>query len=70
MSPFPGHLTGRLGAGLADRNGNVPATHKRVSGHGVQVFKIESGKITEARIYFDLLEQMTQLGLIPAPAAV
>jgi limonene-1,2-epoxide hydrolase len=41
-----------------------------VVGKGVQILKVENGKITEARIYFDLLDQMTQLGLIPTPATV
>jgi steroid delta-isomerase-like uncharacterized protein len=55
---------------LESPNGNIPATHKKVVGHGVQVLKVENGKITEARVYFDLLDQMTQLGQIPAPATV
>jgi steroid delta-isomerase-like uncharacterized protein len=50
--------------------GTVQPTHKHVVGKGVQVFKVENGKITEVRIYFDLLDQMTQLGLIPTPATV
>ena len=50
--------------------GTVQPTHKHVVGKGVQVLKVENGKITEARIYFDLLDQMTQLGLIPTPATV
>ena len=29
---------------------------------------IEDGKITEPRLYFDQLEMLTQLGLMPAPA--
>jgi hypothetical protein len=40
-----------------------------VKGYGVQLLKVDNGKITEARIYFDQLDQMSQLGLIPAPAA-
>ena len=51
-------------------NGAIPATYKKVKGYGVQLLKVENGKITEARIYFDQLEQMTQLGLLPTPAAV
>ncbi len=51
-------------------NGAIPATYKKVKGYGVQLLKVENGKITEARIYFDQLDQMTQLGLIPAPATV
>src|ERR1700682_169838 len=50
--------------------GTVQPTHKHVVGKGVQILKVEDGKITEARIYFDLLDQMTQLGLLPTPAAV
>ena len=50
--------------------GTVQPTHKHVVGKGVQIFKVEDGKITEARIYFDLLDQMTQLGLLPTPALV
>jgi hypothetical protein len=41
-----------------------------VVGKGVQLLRIENGKIAEARIYFDLLDQMTQLGLIPTPVMV
>jgi hypothetical protein len=37
-------------------------------GRGVQFLRVEDGKITEARIYFDQLDQMNQLGLIPVPA--
>ena len=48
--------------------GTIQPTHKHVVGKGVQVFKVEKGKITEARIYFDLFDQMTQLGMIPTPA--
>ena len=42
----------------------------RLSGYGVPLLRVENGKIAEARIYFDQLVQMSQLGLIPAPAAV
>ena len=50
--------------------GTIQPTNKRVVGKGVQVLKIENGKITETRIYFDQLDQLTQLGLLPVPAAV
>ena len=50
--------------------GTIQPTNKRVVGKGVQILRIEDGKITEARIYFDQFEQMTQLGLIPVPATV
>ena len=50
--------------------GTVPATHKKVAGHGVQLLRIENGQIAEARVYYDQYEFMSQLGLIPAPATV
>jgi len=51
-------------------NGTIQPTNKKVNSKGIQVLKIENGKITEARIYFDMLETMSQLGLIPTPATV
>ena len=48
----------------------VPPTHKKVSGHGVQLMRVENGQIAEARVYYDQYEFMSQLGLIPAPATV
>jgi steroid delta-isomerase-like uncharacterized protein len=63
-------MEGTHTAPLVTPTGTVPATHKKVVGHGVQLFRIEDSKIAEARIYYDQLDQMTQLGLIPTPAAV
>ena len=63
-------MEGTHTAPLESPNGPIPATHKRVKGYGVQILKVENGKIAEARIYFDQLDQMSQLGLIPAPATV
>jgi ketosteroid isomerase-like protein len=50
--------------------GTVQPTNKKLVSKGVTVLKIEDGKITETRIYFDQLDTLTQLGLIPAPATV
>jgi steroid delta-isomerase-like uncharacterized protein len=55
---------------LEGPQGSVPPTHKRVVGHGVQLLRVENDKIAEARIYYDQLDFMTQLGLIPVPATV
>ena len=63
-------MEGTHTAPLESPNGPIPATYKKVKGYGVQILKVENGKIAEARIYFDQLDQMSQLGLIPAPAAV
>jgi len=62
-------MEGTHTAPLHSPNGPIPATYKKVKGYGVQILKVDNGKITEARIYFDQLDQMSQLGLIPAPAA-
>jgi predicted ester cyclase len=63
-------MEGTHTAPLEGPNGPIPATYKKVKGHGVQILKVDDGKITETRIYFDQLEQMSQLGLIPAPTTV
>lgn len=63
-------MQGTHTAPLESPTGTIPATHKKVVGYGVQLLRVENGKVAEARIYFDQLDQMTQLGLIPAPATV
>src|ERR1700736_744027 len=60
-------MEGTHTAPLETPNGTVQPTYKKLAGYGVQILKVEDGKITEARIYFDQLDQMTQLGLIPTP---
>lgn len=51
-------------------NGTVPPTGKKVSGKCVQMLRVENGQIAEARIYFDQVEVLSQLGLLPVPATV
>ena len=53
---------------LSSPNGDIPATHNSLNGRGVQVFKVEGGFVTDTRLYFDQVEVMTQLGLMPEPA--
>ena len=55
---------------LEGPGGKIQPTNRKVVSKGIQVLKIENGKITETRIYFDQLDQMTQLGLMPVPATV
>ncbi len=50
--------------------GKIQPTNRKLVSKGIQVLKIEDGKITETRIYFDQLDQMAQLGLMPVPATV
>ena len=63
-------MEGTHTAPLVTPTGTIPATHRKVTGYGVQLLRVENGKIAEARIYFDQLDQMKQLGLIPTPATV
>jgi steroid delta-isomerase-like uncharacterized protein len=54
---------------LAGPAGEIPATGRRVTGKGVQIFRVQDGKIVEDHLYFDQVEVLTQLGLMPEPAA-
>jgi len=63
-------MEGTHTAPLESPTGTIPATHKKVVGYGVQLLRVENAKIAEARIYFDQLDQLSQLGLMPAPATV
>jgi steroid delta-isomerase-like uncharacterized protein len=46
----------------------IPATGKTVDIDGTTLVRMAHGKIAEERDFFDNLEFMTQLGLMPAPA--
>lgn len=61
-------MEGTHSAPLQSPNGTVAPTFKKVTAYGVQILRVENGKVAEARIYFDQLDQMKQLGLIPVPA--
>ena len=43
----------------------VPATGKEIDFPFVGVFRVENGKISSIRIYYDQIEVFTQLGLMP-----
>ena len=51
-------------------NGQViPATGRSLSVPYADVFEVEGDRITSDRLYFDQVELLTQLGLMPDPAA-
>ena len=54
---------------LAGPGGEIPATNRHLSGRGVQIMKVEGGKITAANLYFDQVDVLTQLGVMPAATA-
>ncbi|WP_030194207.1 ester cyclase [Streptomyces sp. NRRL S-87] len=45
----------------------LPATHREVRIRGVDFATVADGLITEYRLYFDQLEFLEQLGLLPEP---
>ncbi len=46
----------------------IPATGKTVSLDGTTIVRMSNGKIAEERDFFDNMDFMTQLGLVPPPA--
>jgi steroid delta-isomerase-like uncharacterized protein len=48
---------------------SVPATGRRVEVHFCQVATVSGGKITGARIYWDMMTMLGQLGALPSPTA-
>jgi predicted ester cyclase len=63
---FAGTHTGTL-SGPA---GDIPATNHQLRGRGTQILRVENGVVVDTRLYFDQVDVMTQLGLMPevAPA--
>ena len=45
--------------------GEIPPTNRRLTGRGVQLLRIEGGAVAETQLYFDQVQVMTQLGLMP-----
>jgi predicted ester cyclase len=54
---------------LSGPAGDIPATHRRLNGRAVQIFRVEGDTVVDTRLYFDQVQVMTQLGLMPEPAA-
>jgi len=50
---------------LAGPAGEIPATHRRLSGRTVEIVRVEDGKIAESHLYFDQMQILMQLGLMP-----
>jgi steroid delta-isomerase-like uncharacterized protein len=48
--------------------GDIPPTGRRVEGRFVDVFEFRDGRCVSDHLYFDRMELMEQLGLVPEPA--
>jgi predicted ester cyclase len=53
---------------LSTPTGDIPATNRRLRGRGVQILRIEAGTVADTRLYFDQVQVLTQLGLMPEPS--
>jgi steroid delta-isomerase-like uncharacterized protein len=49
--------------------GEIPATNKSATGRAAELIRVENGKVVEDHLYFDNMEIMAQLGLVPEAAA-
>jgi predicted ester cyclase len=54
---------------LSSPEGDIPATGKSVTGRAAEFIRVVDGKIVEDHLYFDNMEILTQLGLVPEGAA-
>lgn len=57
---------GTHSATLATPQGDIPPTNKRLTGRGVQALEVRNDVVSEVRLYFDQVQLLTQLGLMPA----
>ena len=67
-----GVFTGTHNGTLKTPMGDIPATGQKVKGEYVQVFEIDRGLVKKARLTFDRVKLMTELGMTPSfapPAA-
>jgi steroid delta-isomerase-like uncharacterized protein len=54
---------------LVTPEGEVPPTNRQIKGRGAQFIRVEDGKIAEEHLYWDQVQILTQLGLMPEPQA-
>ena len=61
---FSGTHTGTFSTPMGD----IPPTGKAVRGEYVDIFEVRDGKVVSDRLFFDRMQLMEQLGLVPQPA--
>jgi steroid delta-isomerase-like uncharacterized protein len=61
-------FSGTHTAPLQSPMGEIPATNRSLRGRGVQIFRVEAGAVADTRLYYDQVEVMMQLGLMPEAA--
>ena len=55
-------------APLTGPMGTIAATNRKVSGQCVSITRYENDLAVEGRLYFDMVQLLTQLGVMPVPA--
>ncbi len=45
--------------------GEIPATHRHFKGRGVRIMKVKGDQVADVRLYFDQVNVLTQLGVMP-----
>jgi predicted ester cyclase len=55
-------------APLTGPMGTIPATNRKVSGQCVSITRYENDLATDSRLYFDVVQLLTQLGVMPVPS--
>jgi predicted ester cyclase len=55
-------------APLTGPMGTIPATNRKVSGQCVSITRYENDLAVESRLYFDVVQLLTQLGVMPVPS--
>ena len=53
---------------LIGPSGEIPATSRSLVGRGAEIIRVADGKIVSFHLYFDQVQVLTQLGLMPEPA--
>ena len=61
-------VEGTHGGTFVTPAGDVPATNRQMRGRGVQMLRVEGEAVAETRLYFDQVQVLTQLGLMPEPS--
>jgi steroid delta-isomerase-like uncharacterized protein len=61
--------TGTLTGPLATPEGEIEPTGKHQTTRGCMIFTFEGERISQFRQYFDTMDLLQQLGLLPAPAS-
>ncbi|MDQ3929521.1 MAG: ester cyclase [Chloroflexota bacterium] len=70
MIAVEGTFTGTHTGPMMTPTGELPPTGRAIELPYIDVFRIENGLLVTHRVYYDQITMLSQLGLIPAPAAV